>query len=294
VIPNPFDNTLLIRGTAQDWEQIKDLLRQIDIPPRQVLIDAKIYEVDLTGALAGGLQSYLDEKGTGPVSRILNATGGSGGLGVSVGTLVQRSHELLGVLSASEATSQSRLISSPSIIATDSIAATMNVGQNVPVLTSQAVGGVLSSGTSQFTNTVSYVNSGVTLSITARVNSSGVVTMIIGQSVSSPVAPSAGSIQSDSFQQRFFDTQVTVQDGDTIAIGGFIQDSYGQSSAGIPLLHRIPLLGAAFGAKSVSKARTELVVFLTPRVIYDTNQVADATDEIKSSLTHLQKAMQEQ
>jgi general secretion pathway protein D len=292
VIPNPFDNTLLVRGTPQDWEQIKKLLTQIDVPPRQVLLEAKIYEVELTGALSGGVTSYLEKKDTGVASRTLNAALSSAGFGVSVGTLVRRSHELLGVLNANESTSKTKLISSPSMIATDSIPAVMNVGQDVPILTSQAVGGVQSSGSSLFTNTVTYRNSGVTLSITARVNSSGVVTMQINQDVSSPQAPSTSSgIQSSSFQRRSFDTQVTVQDGDTIAVGGFIQESFGESSSGFPFLHRIPIIGAAFGAKSVSKARTELIVFITPRVIYDTNQIADATDEIKSGLKRVQKLM---
>jgi general secretion pathway protein D len=85
-----------------------------------------------------------------------------------------------------------------------------------------------------------------------------------------------------------------VQDGDTVAIGGFIQETYGITSSGVPFLHRIPILGAAFGSKSISKARTELIVFLTPRVIYDTNQITDATDEIKSSLKHIQKLDREQ
>jgi general secretion pathway protein D len=57
------------------------------------------------------------------------------------------------------------------------------------------------------------------------------------------------------------------------------------------LLHRIPILGAAFGSKSTSKSRTELIIFLTPRVIYDTNQVQEATDEIKSNLKRIQKMM---
>jgi general secretion pathway protein D len=300
VIPNPFDNTLLVRGTPQDWEQIKRLLAQIDVPPRQVLIDAKIYEVSLTGALSGGVSSYLQKlNASSEAAHALTASGGSNGLGISfggvfsIGSLVRSSQQLLGVLSATETSSQTKLISSPSMIATDSIPAVMNVGQDVPILTSQAVGGVTSGGSSLFTNTVSYRSSGVTLSVTARINSSGVVTMIINQDVSSPQAPSAGSVQSASFQRRSFDTQVTVQDGDTIAIGGFIQESYGQASAGIPILHRIPLLGAAFGSKSTSKARTELIIFLTPRVIYDTNQIADATDEIKGNLKRLQKVMQE-
>jgi general secretion pathway protein D len=296
VIPNPFDNTLLIQGTPQEYEQINSLLRQLDVPPRQVLIDAKIYEVDLSGAFSAGVSSYLEQKDTGgTLSRVLNATAGSGGLGLSVGALVLKSHELLGVLQTSEVTQNARVISAPSIIATDSIPATMNVGQSVPMLTSQAVvGGVTAGGSSPFASTVSNVTTGVTLSITARVNSSGVVTMIINQQVSSPIQPSAGGIQSPSFSNRSFETQLTVQDGDTVAIGGFIQETYGITSSGVPFLHRIPILGAAFGSKSISKARTELIVFLTPRVIYDTNQISDATDEIKSSLKHIQKLDREQ
>jgi len=295
VIPNPFDNTILVRSTPQEWEQIKELLTQIDVPPRQVLIDAKIYEVDLTGAFSSGVNAYLEAAGT--QSRTLTANSGpvttsGGGLNFSVGALVLHSHEVITALAAAETTSQSRLISSPSIIATDSIPAVMNVGEEVPVLTSQAVAGVQTSGTNLFTNTISNVNSGVTLSIVPRINSSGVVTMEINENVSSPIAPTPGAgIQSDSFSQRTFSTQVTVQDGDTIAIGGFIQETYGNTLTGVPLLNRIPVLGSLFGSKSVSKGRTELVILITPRVIYDTNQMADAAEEVKTNLKQIQKLM---
>jgi general secretion pathway protein D len=293
VIPNPFDNTILVRSTPQEWAQIQNLLRQIDVPPRQVLIDAKIYELDLNGAYTAGLQSFLDKKDSS--SRQLSATGGSGGLTVSEGLLVGHALQLLGQLSLAETAHEARVISAPSIIATDSIPAVMNVGQDVPVLTSQGVvGGVASGGTNVFGSTISNRSTGTTLSITARINSSGVVTMMIDQDVSAPLGTSAGGIGSPSFSRRSFSTQLTVQDGDTVAIGGFIQEQDSHDSNGIPLLHRIPLLGAAFGAKSTSKARTELVVFLTPRVIYDTNQMADATDEIKSSLKKMQKMMRDQ
>jgi general secretion pathway protein D len=294
VIPNPLDNTILVRSTPQEWEQIKDLLTQIDVSPRQVLIDAKIYEVDLTGAFSFGVNAYLEAQGTS--SRALTASSSpvsasGGGLNLSVGALVLRSKEIVTALAAAETNSQSRLISSPSIIATDSIPAMMNVGQQVPVLTSQAVGGVQNNGTSLFTNTISNVNSGVTLSITPRINSSGVVTMEINENVSSPIAPGSTGIQSDSFSQRTFSTQVTVQDGDTIAIGGFIQEQYGNTTTGIPGLSRIPWLGSLFGSKSVTKGRTELVILITPRVIYDTNQMADAADEVKTNLKKVQKLM---
>ena len=255
VIPNPFDNTILIQGTPQEYAQIQSLLRQLDIAPRQVLIDAKIYEVDLKGAFAAGVSAYLEKKNSasgGAAARVLNATSSAAGLTLTTGALVLRSHELLAALTAQETKEYSRVISAPSIIATDSIAASMNVGDEVPVLTSQAVGGVQQGGNSLFTNTVSNRSSGVTLSILARVNSSGVVTMVINQNVSSPQAPAAGSgIQSPSFQNRSFSTQITVQDGDTVAIGGIIQESNLQSSSGVPFLHRLPGVGALFGAQKL-------------------------------------------
>ncbi len=85
---------------------------------------------------------------------------------------------------------------------------------------------------------------------------------------------------------------MTVQDGDTIAIGGIIQESDTSSSAGVPFLHRIPIIGGAFGAKSSTKDRTELVVFMTPRVIYDTNSITEASEEVKSKLKRLQGIIQ--
>jgi general secretion pathway protein D len=297
VIPNPFDNTLLIQGTPQEYEQISNLLRQLDVPPRQVLIDTRIYEVDLTGAFAAGVGAYLEKQGTGTgtISRTLNAASSVSGLTLSAGALVLRSHELLGLLTAQETAGRSRVISAPSIIATDSVPATMNVGDSVPILTSQAVAGVQSGGSSLFTNTISNQSSGTTLNILARVNSSGVVTMVVNQQVSSPSPPSPGAaIQSPSFSNRSVQTQITVQDGDTVAISGIITEKRTDSSGGIPILHRIPVLGTAFGAKNSSVSRTELVIFLTPRVIYDTNQIVEASDEIKNGLKRVQKLARDQ
>ena len=80
---------------------------------------------------------------------------------------------------------------------------------------------------------------------------------------------------------------------DTVAIGGIIQETNTESSAGVPVLHRIPVVGSIFGAKSNSKERTELVIFLTPRVIYDTNQITEASEELKGRMKKLQKIYRE-
>jgi general secretion pathway protein D len=293
VIPNPMDNTLLIQATPQDYREILKLLDKLDLPPRQVLLEAKIFEVNMQDGFASGVQAYLQrlEEGspTGfPASRLVQGAIGSAGLGLTAGLLVGNSRQLLALLNASQDNRRAKLISAPSLIATDSIPAMMNVGDEVPTLTSQAVGNIQSGSNSLFAQTVQSVQSGVTLNVTARITPSGIVTLRIQQEVSTPVAPSADAkIASPSFQKRSFQTQVTVQDGDTIAIGGIISETDRYSTAGVPLLHRIPGIGALFGSKSLNKTRTEMVVFITPRVIYDTNQLVEATEELKSGFRRL-------
>ena len=257
----------------------------------------KVYELDLTGAFSMGLTAYLEQKdanGTG-LGRSLSAAIGQSGIGLSLGALVGASKEILGVLQAQETKGQARVISSPSIIATDSIPATMNVGTDVPVLTSSAiVGGVQSNGSNVFGNTVGSESTGITLSVIARVSPSGVVTMMIDQDVSAPSPTSSSGIDSPSFSQRQFQTQLTVQDGDTIAVGGAIQEQRTTSTTGVPWLIHIPVIGGLFGSKSTNVARTELVVFITPKVLYDTNQLLDATEEIRDGLTHMKKMLKDQ
>src|SRR5262249_42216659 len=124
VIPNPFDNTLLIQATPQEYDQLLSLLRQLDIAPRQVLIEAKIYEVELTGPVAVGVSALRDQKGGVPHN--LTVAPSAAGIALWTGMLVPRPKELLAALSASKPTGHVRVIPAPSIIATDSIPATMN------------------------------------------------------------------------------------------------------------------------------------------------------------------------
>lgn len=297
IVPNPMDNSLLIQATPSEYEGILKLLRQLDIPPRQVLIEAKIYEVSLTGAFANGVAAFLQnrdaEGGPKGASRNLTASLAQSAVNLTTGALVGKSKELFLFLNSQETESRSRVISAPSIIATDSIAANLNVGVEVPTLTAQAVTGVQSGGSSLFANTISNRQSGVTLSITARVNPSGIVTLMINQDISAPQAPAAGGIQSPSFSKRTVQTQVTVEDGDMIAIGGIINESNTYSTAGFPFLHRLPVIGAAFGSRSYGRERTEMIVFMSPRVIYDTNEISEASEELKNRLRRLRKYIRE-
>jgi general secretion pathway protein D len=305
IIPNPMDNTLLIQSTASDYKSIRKLLGEIDVPPRQVLIDAKIYEVDLSGALSVGVEAYLQQKGaststaaTTPGTQQSNthqlvASLVDGATNFSIGTYVGKSRELLTFVQLAETLSKAKTISSPSIIATDSIPASINVGTSLPTISSQAVqSGVQVGGTNPYAETIQNVDTGIQLNVLARVTPAGVVTMVINQDVSSPTSGSAGSL-TPSFEKRNVSTQVTIQDGDTIALGGAIQDTVTESTSGIPFLDRIPGLSWLFSQKSYSKARTELIVFLTPHVLYDTNAMTDATDQLRDKMKVLQRVIRD-
>jgi general secretion pathway protein D len=307
IIPNPFDNTLLVQSTPEEWEQISRLLLQLDVPPRQILVEAKIFEVSLTGSLAYGVNAYLQAQGAAAPSGFsgLPQAGGflgsnlAGGLTLTGGLLVGHSRELLAALTALESTGKAKTINEPSLIATDSIPAVMNVGTTVPTVSSTTATGVQTGGNTLFANNISNVSTGVTLVVNARVNSSGVITMLIDQQISAPTAAPSGitdsaSSASPSFSNKSFQTQITVQDGDTFAIGGFITESVTDSSTGIPFLQRIPILGAAFGGKTRTTSRDELIVFFTPHVIYDTTSLAEATDDLKAGLKHLKGELKEQ
>ncbi len=300
IVPDSVNNLIIVQSTQQEWEVIRKTLSQLDLSPRQVLIDAQIYEVTLTDAFSSGVRAYLQQRGSGGSStgsagtRKLVGAFASGAVGLSIGHLIGETRELLAFLELQQSYGRTKVVSAPSVIATDNIAANINVGTEIPILTSQGlVGGAQSGGTSLFTNTISNRSTGVILSVTARVNASGIVTLIINQEVSSPQAASSGGIQSPSIQKRSVQTQVTVEDGSTIAIGGIMQDNDLYSTARVPILGRIPFLGAAFGSTSITKTKTELIILMTPRVIYDENEIKDASEDLKSRLRGLRKIMKD-
>ena len=151
--------------------------------------------------------------------------------------------ELAVFLQASQSDGRTRVISAPSVIATDNIAATITSGQTIQLRASEGLTG----GGVGF-NSVTNVQTGITLSITPRVNASGIVTMEVNQEVSVP-------LPGNSIDRRNIQTQVTVADGDTVALGGVMQETNIYSRDRVPFLGKIPLLGGLFGNTSVSNQR---------------------------------------
>jgi general secretion pathway protein D len=293
IIANPLDNKLIIQADAQQYQNILKILKDLDVPPRQILLEAKIYSVMLTDALTSDITASLEKAGTGGFHQLLGALTNTASLSLTAGAMVGQSRQLLLALSANENRAYSKLLSEPSLIATDSIPASINVGTQVPVSTGTtnipSSGGVVSS------SSVSSQNTGITLQVNARVNSSGVVTLVINQEISN-VDPSTplSSTSTPAFDQQVVQTQITMMDGDTIAVGGLISEQSSNSTTGIPGLVRLPWIGWLFGSKSISKSRSELIMFFTPHVIFDESQLIEASDELKARVKLMKRDMRRQ
>jgi general secretion pathway protein D len=284
IVAMQLDNSLMIQANAQQYQSILKLLRELDKPPRQILLEAKTYQVVMSGSFAAGVTASFQQR-TGAERRLLGSFSGAGAA-LSAGFLVGQARQLLAFLQLSENATNARVISEPSLIATDSIPASLNVGAQVPVLTGTIAN--LSGANTVTQQGISARNTGVTLQVNARVNPSGVVTLIINHEVSK-VGASSGSIPTPSFDQQTVQTQVTMQDGDTVAFAGIISEDNTSVSQGVPGLNKIPKLGFLFGSQTRSTARSELVLFITPHVIYDTTDLLEASEQVKTNMRKLRK-----
>src|SRR5258706_4950318 len=203
--------------------------------------------------------------------------------------MIGKSRELLAFLNLQENSSHAHVISEPSLIATDSIPASINVGTQVPVSTGTTTIPATSGVVTQ--NSISSHDTGVTMQVNARVNPSGVVTLIINQEISAISGSTpTGNLGTPAFDQQVVQTQITMQDGDTIAIGGIIKDNVTNATTGIPGLNRIPFIGGIlFGSKAYTRSRSELIIFMSPHVIYDETNLLEASDELKARIKYLRK-----
>ncbi len=291
IVPDPVSNSIIVRATAQEYADIAKTLEKLDVVPRQVMIDARVYEVDITGDLSFGLTYALQQHAAG--LQFLGDYGitSAGTLTGSTGFVIGQTRQLMAFLTANENRTRVKTLSAPTVLATDSTEARIQVGASVPVLTSQglAAGGQIA-GNSLYTSTVNNVDTGIILTVTPRITSTGLVSLTIEQNISNEVPPAASSgIQSPSFTKRSVSTHAIAQDGQTIALGGLISYNYSKTVNRIPLLGDIPWLGALFGSTSYTTTEDEVIVLLTPRIISTLPGANDATRELRDKMKDLKR-----
>ncbi len=285
------NNAVVIYGTPQEYQTIEAALRQLDSAPLQVLLEAAIAEVTLTDNLQYGVQYFYQpsDKHTFGLSNSDSINIGQVFPGFSY--MFSEGTNIRVVLNTLAQVTHVEVISSPEILVLNNHTATLQVGDQVPIATSQAVSVIGNS--SPIVNTIEYRATGVILKVTPRVNQGGMVTMEISQEVSDVASTNTSTLDSPTITQRKIDSTIAVQDNETIALGGLIKDSRStRGSSGLPYLSEIPVLGGLFGTKDNSFTRTELIVLLTPHVVDNLQKARAVTEELRRKLPALQTLLE--
>ncbi len=268
-------NALLISASSKDYELIRQVLEGIDVPPLQVLIEVTVAEVALNDKLNYGVQYFLNQGNSNTLltrgTSFLGITPSVPGFALSY-VVNGQPRAVLDLLSE---VTQTKVISTPRLLVLSNQTARLQVGDVVPIITQSATSTVTSSPL--ILNNVTYKETGVVLEVTPRVNSGGYVTMDVNQSVSDVVNTTTSQIDSPTIRQRRLTSTISVKTGESILLGGLIQQRDNRASQGIPFLNEIPGVGALFGSRANNAARTELIMLMTPQVV--------STDEQSRSLT---------
>jgi len=288
IIADERNNALVILATAAEYRMIEATLKRLDITPLQVLIEVTIAEVTLNDDLRYGLQWFFQE-GNNNLSFSTLATGAVSSAFPGFSYVFTPSNARL-VLNALTQITDVRVISSPQLMVLDNQTARLQVGDQVPIATQSAVS--VSDPSAPIVNSIEFKDTGVILTVTPRVNASGLVTMEVLQEVSDVISTTTSDLNSPTIQQRSIESTVAVQSGDTVALGGLIQDREQESVSGVPLLSEIPLLGNLFKSTNKTKRRTELLVLITPRVVRDQSEARDVTEELRKRMSGIEPLQQ--
>lgn len=320
IVPDEVNNALVITASPSEYEAIKGVIRQLDVVPLQVLIDAKIIEVSLDDSYKYGIDwsaswgTNFRPGGTAAVDPVLDDNGNvvtpgsaaipaavpgeqSGSFDTAAGIATSLSNygifhgfQIQAKLSALAKDTALNIISSPTLLVLNNQEAFINVGDSVPIPTTQVtnVNSTTNVGNNIGTNVannIQYQDTGVTLQVTPRVNPGGLVIMEIEQESNAAIVTESSNLNAPTIRQRKITSTLAVQNGDTIVLGGLIQETNSGGTSGIPILSKLPLIGPLFGTTTKSVNRTELIVLLTPRVIENRQDGREATRELQRKMT---------
>ena len=233
-----------------------------------------------------GNTSTVSSAPTSSFPGVTTATGAAGAFTTAGGftfLAVDTVNKLRGLINLLAAEGKVEILASPQIMAANNQEARIQIGSDVPTLTSQSVP-LVSQTTSFSTSTVQYRSTGIILSVKPQINAKGLVTLEIAQEVSDVDQSQALVSGSPNFTVRSAKTTLTTADNQTVVLGGLIREDKSRTNAGIPGLRRMPILGPLFGSEGVSKTRTELLVLITPHIITNMEEGARVTQDMKEKV----------
>jgi len=273
-------NAVIIVATAEDFTTIKQTIDKIDVVARQVLIEAVIAQVDLIDNMSLGIAWSLKANLGGIFAStvgfnapISTPTGAVGGFSF---TAIDAGGDVRALISALATKSKAKLLATPHILVSDNREARIQVGSQVPIVTSETYGSL---NVSQQRN-IQYKDIGVILKVKPRINEGGLVSVELSQEISDYYTTKLYANEDQIIINKTdVSSNLVVQDSQTIIIGGLIREKISASNTGIPWLNKIPILGYLFGSTADVSTQTEIVILLTPHVMKSMQDVSDVTSE---------------
>jgi general secretion pathway protein D len=275
-------NIVMIMALPDRYKNILSLLKALDTPVKQVLIEASIVELTLTDELKYGVEWFIKNSQSGGQYTL----GTLGNLGVSTlgltYTFLSNTGNFQALVTALATTNKANILSTPRLTVLDNKEATIQIGQDVPTITGQMTTPASTTTTPSVLQNITYRSTGVMLRVKPTINTAGLLTLDLSQEVSSVGADGVGG--SPIFLTRKIDTSVVVAHGQTLALGGMMSDNDSTAETKVPILGDIPLIGNIFKYTSKSKQKTELLILVTPTILISTDDAAKVTDELKKQL----------
>ncbi len=306
VVADKDQNTLLIIATAQEYRVIEAALKKLDVPSRQVLIDVTMAEVTLTDELQFGVEWMFRDAApsgrgagglftrSGPINPGAAAAAGgatSAALALAKGFVyIINNAAFPGGIQAAlhllDTYGNTKVLANPHLSALDNQKATIKAGDRIPICQQSVVG----STTNVVTTTSQYIDTGVLMQVTPHINQGGLVTLDVQVEVSIP-GNTVNPCDAPPINTRSVQSLVAVQSGQTMVMGGLINEARKNASQGLPLLSRIPVLGGLFGDQTLNNNRTELVVFITPRMIESELDLKNVMDDLRRKMQKLDESL---
>lgn len=292
VVADEENNSLMIYSTGMQYKTIKAAVEKLDVPPTQVLIEASIVEVTLNDQLKYGLEwTFNNQLGGSDYSGIGVISDGNFNFGGAEGAVAQLAQGfsytvsggsgVVAVLRALATESLVNVISTPSVMVLDNNVATIQVGDQVPINS----GSTISPGGNTIQN-ITYKDTGVQLTVRPSVNAGGLVTLDVLQTVTD-----VGNIDvtgNRRFLERSIESRVAVRSGESVVLGGLIRENAANNENGVPWLHKAPIIGPLFGTTEKTRDRTELLVIITPRALYNDEELRQASDEMRDQVRNFE------
>ncbi len=279
-------NALIVYTDPVQYKKIEELLTQLDILPPQVLIEATVAEVTLSDDLQFGLEWYLKNT-DGSQTTVISTQGGLGlgSAGLSL-SMVADSDKFRVLVDALAEKNMVEILSSPHVTVRDGKTASITVGTQVPVVTSEVA--TAESADTNGTGVVrayQYRSTGVSLHVTPTVHARNVVTLEIEQEVSEA---SASGGENPTILERSVSTDVVATSGQTLVIGGLIKENNSNRISSVPFFGDLPLLGYLFKTTGQGQERTELVIMITPHIIRSKMEIDDIRQELFKNFKHIE------